>query len=179
MGFEKDISRPNRRSLAEIILMDKDVKVLKGFVEFAFGSLERTSDGLTEAEAEWRPVPESNNVRWILNHLSQISNIALPRILKGDPDYTPEGWPEDYRDQTYGVEKLMGDIESGKKTVLEGFDSLKSEALYEEIPLWGGTRKRDFALYAYIGEIINHKGQIAALRGNIKRRREKDNDFLK
>ena len=159
--------------------MDKDVKILKGFADFAYGSLERACEGLTEKEVDWKPVPESNDARWILNHLSRISNIALPRILKGDTEYSPEGWPEDYRDQTYGVEKLMGDIEAGKKAVFDGFDGLESEALYEEIPLWGGTKKRDFALFAYLGEIINHKGQVAALRGNIKRRREKDPDFLK
>ncbi len=159
--------------------MDKDVKVLKGFAEFAFGSLERTSEGLTEKEAGWKPVPETNDARWMLNHLSRVSNVSLPRILKGDPGYAPKGWPEDYKEQTYPVEKLLADIQKGKKTILQGFDGLKSEALDEEIPLWGGTRKRDFALYAYLGEIINHKGQLAALRGVIKRRRETEPDFLK
>jgi hypothetical protein len=158
--------------------MDKDVAVLKGFAEFSFGSLERACEGLTEKEADWRPIEESNNIRWILNHLSRISNLSLPRILKGEPEYTPKGWPDDYRDQIYTVEKLMEDIETGKGVVLKELSGLKSEDLKEEISLWGGKRKRDFALFAYLGEIVNHKGQIAALRGNIKRRREKYPDFL-
>ena len=158
--------------------MGKDVAVLKRFAEYAFGSLERTCEGLTEKEADWKSVEETNDARWILNHLSRITNLSLPRIIKGDPEYTPEGWAEDYRDQTYDLEKLMADIETGKNAILEGFDGLKSEDIAEEIPLWGGTRKREFALFAYMGEIVNHKGQLAALRGIIKRRREKDSKFL-
>ena len=158
--------------------MEKDIGVLKRFAEFAFESLERTSKGLTNKEADWKPIEEANDVRWILNHLSRITNLSLPRIIKGDPDYNPEGWPDDYRDQKYTIEKLMSDIETGKKTVIKGLEDLSSEDLGVEIPLWGGTRKREFALFAYLGEIISHKGQIAAVRGNIKRRRDKDPGFL-
>jgi hypothetical protein len=159
-------------------MMDNDIAVLKRFAEYAFGSLERTCEGLTEKEADWKPAEETNDARWILNHLSRISNTALPRIFKGDPDYTPEGWPEDYREQKYDLDKLLGDIATGKEAVLEGMGSLSSADLAEDIPLWGGTRKREFGIFAYLGEIINHKGQIAALKGIIKRRREKDASFL-
>lgn len=158
--------------------MESDVAVLKRFAEYALGSLERTCEGLTEKEADWKPIEEANNAKWILNHLSRITNLSLPRIFMGDPNYTPEGWPEDYRDQTYALEKLLADIANGKDAVLEGLGGLTSAALAEDIPLWGGTKKREFGTFAYIGEIINHKGQIAALRGNIKRRREKDASFL-
>jgi hypothetical protein len=158
--------------------MDNDVAVLKRFAEYAFDSLERTCAELTEKEADWSPVDEANNSRWILNHVSRITNLSIPRILKGDPNYTPQGWAEDYREQIIDVEKLLADIQTGKETVLESFEGLNSASLAEEISLWRGTRKREFGIFAYIGEIINHKGQIAALRGNIKRRREKDANFL-
>jgi hypothetical protein len=159
--------------------MDSDVAIMKRFAVYAFGSLERTCEGLTEKEVDWKPVDEANDSRWILNHVSRIANTSLPRIIKRDSDYTPAGWPEDYREQKYSLEKLLTDIANGKDVVLEGFGALTSEALAEDIPLWGGTRKREYAIFAYLGEIINHKGQIAALRGNIKRRREKDASFLK
>ncbi|UCH57647.1 MAG: DinB family protein [Candidatus Bathyarchaeota archaeon] len=158
--------------------MDKDVAALKKFTEFAFDSLERTCKDLTEKETEWRPMEESNDIRWILNHLSRVSNLSLPRIIMGDQEYTPEGWPKDYREQTYSAEKLMSDIKAGRAAVIEGLEGLTSEDLAEEIPLWGGTRQRQFALNAYLAEIVNHKGQIAMLRGSIKRRREKNEHFL-
>jgi hypothetical protein len=158
--------------------MDSDVAVLKRFADYAFGSLERTCEGLTEKEADWKPVEEANDSRWILNHVSRITNTSLPRIFKGDPNYSPKGWPEDYRERTYSITKLLTDIANGKDAVLDGLGSLTSAALAEDIPLWGGTRKREYGIFAYLGEIINHKGQIAALRGNIKRRREKNASFL-
>ncbi len=74
---------------------------------------------------------------------------------------------------------MLSDIQKGKATVLEGIGKLSDADLEAEIPMWRGTRQRKVGLYAYIGEVINHKGQIAALRGNITRRREKDADFLK
>ncbi len=158
--------------------MDPKIEVLKEFAESAFGSLERAYEGITEVEAEWRPMEESNNAKWILNHLSRITNQSIPRIVKGDPEWKPAGWPEDYREQTYSVEKLTGDIAKGKIAALEMLSGLKDGQLVEEIPLWGGTRQRKVGIFAYLGEIINHKGQIAMLRGNIKRRREKDSGFL-
>ena len=103
----------------------------------------------------------------------------MPRIIKGNQEYTPEGWLEDYRDQTYKMEKMLADIQKGKEKVLKGIGKLSDDDLEAEIPMWRGTRQRKVGLYAYIGEVITHKGQIAALKGNIKRRREKDPDFLK
>ncbi len=154
--------------------MDKDVAVLKRFAEYAFEYLERTCQDLTEEEAEWRPVEEANNTRWILNHISRITNIALPRALKKDSDYTPSGWTENYREETFTVEELFKDINGARAAVAKAFEGIPSKDLDEEIPGRRGPRKRELALFIYIGEIISHKGQIAAIRGNIKRRREKE-----
>ncbi len=88
--------------------------------------------------------------------------------------YTPSGWPENYRDETFSVEELFIDINGARATVEKAFDAITSQDLAEEIPGRRGPRKRELALFIYIGEIISHKGQIAAIRGNIKRRREKD-----
>lgn len=151
---------------------------MREYAEFIFERLQDTTKDLTEKEIEWRPVPESNNIRWILNHLARIANLSLPRIIKGDPEYAPEGWPADYRDTTHTLEKMLSDIGMGKGAVLGGLGALSSEDLEAEIPLWGGTRKRKTGLFAYLGELMHHRGQIAMLRGNIKRRREKNPNFL-
>ncbi len=158
--------------------MDSDIAVLKGLTEHALKRLERTCDGLTEIEANWKPIEEANNILWILNHLGRITNYSLPRIIKGNPKYIPEGWPEEYEKQGYSLEKALADIQTGKETVLEGLSNLESASLAEIIPLWGGPKRRDFGLFSYILEIAIHRGQIAALRGNIKRRRERDTSFL-
>ncbi len=73
---------------------------------------------------------------------------------------------------------MLEDIDAGKKAVLEGIGKLSDADLEEEIPLWGGKRKRKTGLFAYLGEIVHHRGQIAYLRGTIKRLKEKDPKFL-
>lgn len=158
--------------------MSEKASILKEYAEYVFGRFERTVEGLTEKEMVWKPTEVSNNIEWILNHMARISNLSLPRIIKGDPDYAPEGWPEDYRDRHHSLERMLKDIDKGKKVVLEGIGVLTSAQLEEEIPLWGGTRKRKTGLFAYLGELVHHNGQIAYLMGTMKRLKEKDPKFL-
>lgn len=159
--------------------MSAKAEILKEELEYVFSSLERTLEGIDEKEFNYRLTEASNDIQWILNHLSRIVNLSLPRIVKGDPDYAPVNWPEDYREQNYSLGKLIGDINVGKEQVLEGVAGLSEEELEEDIPLWGGTRKRKTGLFAYIGEIFHHRGQIAYIRGTIKRLKERDPSFLK
>lgn len=159
--------------------MSVKASMLKDQTEYIYERIGRTLEGLTENEMKWKPTEVSNSIEWILNHMARISNLSLPRIIKGDPEYKPEGWPDDYRDMRHSLEKMLGDIEKGKRVVLEGIGRLTSAQLEEEIPLWGGTRKRKIGLFAYLGELVQHNGQIAYLRGTMKRLKEKDPDFLK
>jgi uncharacterized damage-inducible protein DinB len=159
-------------------VLSSKAQILKEYVEWTYNSLNETIKGLDEQELKWHPTPESNNIEWTLNHLSRISNLSLPRIMKGDPNYKPFGWPDDYKDREIGFDKLLSDIAQGKALVLNEINKLTDEQLEADIPLWGGTRKRKIGLFAYIGELIHHRGQIAFIRGTIKRKREKDPNFL-
>ena len=154
------------------------IDALKDFAEYAFNSVNKAWEGITEKEANWKPIEESNNIKWIMNHLSRISNLALPRLIKGDQKWIPEGWPENYRELDLSIEKLTEDFNKGKERTLKMLNELKDTDLVKDIPLWGGVRKRQEGLFAYIGELVNHKGQISMLRGNIKRIREKNKEFL-
>jgi len=49
---------------------------------------------------------------------------------------------------------------------------LPNEAMEAEIPMWGGTRQRKEGLFAYIGEVYHHKGQVTYIRGTYKRLNE-------
>lgn len=158
--------------------MSERVETIKAFAEIFFSRCDRATKDLTEKEIEWRPVEESNNIRWILTHLSRQWNVGIPRILKGDPEYKPEGWPEDYAKSNPSLEKLMSDLGKGKTSILSGLEGLTAEDLDAEIPLWRGRRKRQVGLMMYLSEALHHEGQIAYLRGVIGRRRQKDEHFL-
>ena len=152
--------------------MNEKASILAEELEWALGSLERACENLTEEEFKFKPTPVSNSVQWQLNHISRIINSALPRLIKGVEQYTPEGWPADYRDQDYPLDKLMKDIKKGAKVALPMLKKLSNDDLEAEIPMWGGKRQRKIGLFAYIGEVYHHKGQLTYIRGTYKRLNE-------
>ena len=127
--------------------MSEKVASIKMFVEFAFERFDSAIKNLTEKEIDWRPLKETNSIRWILTHLSQQWNMGIHKILKGDPEYKPKDWSEDYIDnRSYSLSKIMGDLGRGRKNFISGLEELTLEELEAEIPLWGGKRKRQFGL---------------------------------
>jgi uncharacterized damage-inducible protein DinB len=102
--------------------------------------------------------------------MSQELNIYIPRILKGDPNYNPNGWPQDYIGNTsYSIEKIMEDLEKGKSDLMASLDKLKDTDLDVEIEMWGAKRKKGQALIGMVSEMIHHEGQISAILGLNKR----------
>jgi len=153
--------------------MSEKGAILRDQAEYIFGTISSTAEGITDEDAKWRPTEESNSIAWTLNHMSRIANVSIPRIIKGDQSYTPAGWPEDYRDKDYTVEKMLKDIEGAKEGIMKGLGGLTSKQLEEEIPLWRGTQKRKIGIFAYLGELVHHRGQIAYIKGTMKRLKEK------
>ena len=152
--------------------MNKKANILAESLEWAISSLERACENLSPEEYKFKPTPVSNSVQWQLNHISRIVNAPLVARIKGVESYTPEGWPEDYRDQDYPLEKLMKDIKKGTEKAIPMMKKLTDEDLEKEIPMWGGKRQRKIGLFAYIGEVYHHKGQLTYVRGTYKRLNE-------
>jgi hypothetical protein len=155
-----------------VFKVNDKAEILAEELEWALGSLKRTSENLGEDEFKYVPTPVSNSIQWQLNHISRIVNASLPRLIMGVTEYTPEGWPSDYREQDYPLDKLMEDIAKGANKALPMLKELSNEDLEAEIPMWGGKRQRKIGLFAYIGEVYHHKGQVAYIRGTYKRLNE-------
>jgi len=48
----------------------------------------------------------------------------------------------------------MSEIEKGRNIVMSGLEKLTLAELEAEIPLWGGTKKRQYGLLIYLSEIF-------------------------
>ena len=155
-----------------VIRINEKAEILAEELEWVVSSLQRTCTDLDEEEFKFKPTTVSNSIQWQLNHISRIINTALPRLIKGLNEYNPEGWPEDYRNQDYTLGRLMLDIKNGADNALSMLKELSNDDLEAEIPMWGGTRQRKIGLFAYIGEVYHHKGQVAYIRGTFKRLNE-------
>jgi len=150
--------------------MSTKVETIKVFAQVGFDRLGRATKDLKKEHLDWKSVPEANNVRWVLTHMSQELNIYIPRILKGEPNYSPNGWPQDYiGNKSYSIEKIMDDVEKGKSELMTGLDKLKDSDLDVEIEMWGSKRKKGQALIGMVSEMIHHEGQISAILGLNKR----------
>ena len=95
--------------------MSEKIEALKAFANAAFGRFDMSTKDLREAELEWRPDEEANNIRWILQHLSQQWNVGFQRTFKGDNGYKDLGtsWG-DFCDKVY----------DGKDPVMKSFGTL-------------------------------------------------------
>jgi len=159
--------------------LSEKTKSLKAFATLAFGRLDNAMKDLKESEIDWKPVGEANNIKWILTHLSQQWNVGFQRTFKGDNNYKPAGWPDDYvGNKTVTLAKLLADMAKGRAAVFEGLDKLSAADLSVEVQSPSGPVKRYDRLMRQISEIIHHEGQIAYIRGAIGRRRQTDSQFL-
>jgi hypothetical protein len=159
--------------------MSEKVESLKVFANLAFGRFDNTMKDLKESDIDWKPVEEANNIRWILTHLSQQWNVGFQRTFRGDNNYKPAGWPDDYvGSKTITYAKLMADLAKGRAAVLEGLGKLSAADLAVEVQSLSGMVKRHDRLMRQLSEIAHHEGQIAYIRGAIGRRRQKDGSFL-
>ena len=159
--------------------MSEKTESLRAFATLAFGRFDSTMKDLKESEIDWKPVEEANNIRWILTHLSQQWNVGFQRTFKGDNNYKPAGWPDDYvGNKSVTFARLLADMAKGRAAVLEGLGRLSAADLLVEVQSPSGPVKRYDRLMRQISETFHHEGQIAYIRGAIGRRRQTDSRFL-
>jgi len=150
--------------------MTKKTNSLKAFANLGFDRLERATKDLKPEQLDWKSCPQANTIRWILTHLSSELHTFVPKIVSGDKNYTPKGWPKDYVGNTsYSLEKIKGDIQKGKKSLMQTLNKLKDKDLAEPLDWFYGVQPKENYLMLAISEIIHHEGQIAAILGVEKR----------
>ena len=150
--------------------MSVKTKTIKAFAQIGFDRLENATKDLSEAQLDWKSCSEANTIRWNLTHLNSELYGFVPKILTGNKDYTPAGWPEDYvGNKSYSLEKIMKDYETGKAKLLKSLDEVSEDDLAKEMDWFYGKASREKYLLLAISEIIHHEGQIAAILGVEKR----------
>ena len=150
--------------------MSDKIMMLKAFTELGFSRLDRAIKELKDEQLDWKSCSKANTIRWILTHLSSELHVFVPKILKGDKEYVPEGWPEDYvGNEAFSLEKILGDLLTGKKALMTSLDQVSEEDLSVEMDWFFGKQSKMQYLMLAISEIIHHEGQIAAILGVEKR----------
>ncbi len=150
--------------------MSQKVATIKAFAMLGFDRLDRATKDLKEELLDWKSCPEANTIRWILTHLSSELHTFIPKIITGDKEYIPEGWPEDYvGNKSYNLKKIMGDIKFGKEKLVKTIDGLTDAKLAEPLDWFYGKQPKEMYLMLAVSEIMHHEGQVAAILGVEKR----------
>jgi uncharacterized damage-inducible protein DinB len=140
---------------------------IKEFADVGFKWLGNATKGLKQEQLDWKSSEHANTIRWILTHLSEELNVELPKLMGGE---VPGEWPADYTGNTsYKLDKILGDIEAGKKKLYAGLEKLTDGQLLEEVEAWGMKKPRGWFVDVMVAELIHHEGQIAAILGVEKR----------
>jgi len=155
--------------LPHSIPMSVRVKLLREEFEYAFQALDRSLKGIDDEMASKRLTEESNSVKSIAAHLAREVNINVPRIIKGDFTWIPPGWPVDYQKLDLSIVKLTEDLVRGEGETLRLLSGLSDDQLEEVLHMMSGPYPRRVGLYAYLGEVFHHSGQIAFIRGSLMR----------
>lgn len=150
--------------------MDEKIETIKAFTQLGLDLLDRRTADLEEAQLDWKSCAEANTIRWILTHLSYEMHVFFPKVVKGNKDYKPEGWPSDYVGNAgYSLEKIKGDLETGKAKLMKMLGKLTPEDLAEQMDWFSGVKPKEAYLMLGVSEIFRHEGQIAAILGVEKR----------
>lgn len=147
-------------------------------------------DGLTAEQVLWRPAPDANSIGWLAWHLARVQDDHLAGVGDAEQVWT-SGWskrfalPYDEQAIGYGqssdevgafsvtdVALLTGYYADVHDMTLEVLQTLKTAADYERIvdAQWDPPVTAAVRITSVIGDITQHLGQLAYVRGLLDQR---------
>jgi len=143
------------------------MNVLTDFAEYIFREITYTNADIAPDILDWKLVEEANSIRWILTHQTRIAYLLIPQVITGT--YNPAGWDDHYQEEPHTLDELRNDQKEARVKVLSMLDGLSDAELNKEIMIWGKMRPLKEPVFALLGELMHHNGQIAMLKGIKKR----------
>ena len=154
--------------------MDQVIAFAVELMERNWRDFKNALKDVPDEELDWRPVPESNNIRAIVRHLRTVGQLYLS--LLEDGDQTP------WKDEAY-VQNLTDSITSDFQDNMQACEDfhnrfvslihrstvagLKAQTFVESAS--SRPQSKDSLLHREIRHLVTHTGQIRALR-NLYRR---------
>lgn len=147
------------------------------------GFLRAALDGLTPAELAWQPAPDANSIGWMLWHMVRVEDMWIQFFAQFRPElWESEGWHERFglptRDNGFGhtAEQVNGFPRLDLGEFLEYRAAVRAATLAyldtlgaDDLATVPRERRPEMSLGAMfrqiIGELYQHTGQIAYLRG--------------
>ena len=148
---------------SNMVSVCKTVHALKLFLDTGYRRLVWDLEEADEILLDWSIHQDANTIRWLLNHISTILYVYIPRAITGDLNYTTKKW-QDYHEKK-GLKDYLREIQKGKAQADFMLEGLNHDMLEEELDWYIGVDTRNNYLVLLVSEILHHEGQVAATIG--------------
>jgi len=143
------------------------VKLLDEMDDQMWSLLQRNLTGITEAEADWRPHPAANNVRWLVGHLAWFEEWAHD-ALRQDGRYEVDRDPTAYLDGT--IPELLARFAAARARYRERLAELDDAALDFKFSYFGRYDVSGLDLLkTHALHLAGHRFQVRYVRGTYSR----------
>ena len=143
------------------------VKLLDEMDDQMWSLLQRNLTGITEAEADWRPHPAANNVRWLVGHLAWFEEWAHD-ALRQDGRYEVDRDPTAYLDGT--IPELLARFAAARARYRDRLAELDDAALDFKFSYFGRYDVSGLDLLkTHALHLAGHRFQVRYVRGTYSR----------
>lgn len=170
------------------------VAVLAECFERVRDELPAVLEGLTAEELLWQPDPSANSIGWLVWHLARVQDDHLAGVARGLGRPVDQVWadwegryglPYESADIGYGHSAqdvaafdvgdsglLLGYLAAVHERTAEVLGQVRDEELATVVDTYDGEPiTAQVRLVSVVGDITQHQGQAAYLRGLLERRR--------
>ena len=144
-----------------------EVQQLDEMDESMWTLLQRNLTGISEAEADWRPHPAANSVRWILGHLTWFEEWAHDALTRGGR-FLVDRDPTAFVDGT--ISELLARFAAARTRYRARLAELDETALPRTLSYFGRydvTERQLLRTHAL--HLAGHRFQIRHVRGTYSR----------
>lgn len=138
--------------------MDPKIALLLEMERCVWSHIWQNLTGLTEEEYRWRPLPQANDINWILRHLAGYERYC-GNIVRG-VDVGREHWPD------APFPQIKRDLEALAAEYQRAIAPLRWDDLIHQVPYGRGRPRRLNDLLSYHPlHTSGHRFQIRYIRG--------------
>jgi len=157
--------------------MDEQLDVVIEMNAWTWDRFKNVLADMTEDEANWRPLPQANNINVIIRHLRIEAEWHVDSIERGElmpAEVTPkvqeliDATPLDFDKNVRELEELYRRFISAMKALTRSWLSEHSAKAYREFP---GRHPAHLLSFHQAVHLAGHQGQIATIRNLYRKTR--------
>ncbi|MBD2701747.1 DinB family protein [Spirosoma sp. BT702] len=144
-----------------------EVRLLQDMTDYQYKSLWGNLKGITEKEADWKPNPESNSVRWVVGHLCWFEE-WMADAIENKGRYLTDKKPMSVQEPTMEAIRTRFDAARTRSTAV--VKALAPEILSKKVVFVGRVEVPISNLFqTQVTHMSGHRYQVRYIRGTYSR----------